>query len=72
MNSKSFIVYPKTRIDTSDENIKRVEASTKDKLKSFISGYIEDYGEAPALSYIQSLFHISKQDAEMALSLYSK
>lgn len=70
MKSKSFIVYPKTKIDISDPRIEIIDAPIKVRLKAFISGYIEDYNEPPTTRYIQSIFNISESDAEMALHFY--
>lgn len=72
MKSKNFIIYPKVKIDSSNENIQMIDAPIKTKLKAFITGYMEDYGESPSVEYLQSVFSISQQDAEMALVLYSK
>lgn len=72
MKSKSFIIYPKTKIAINNPIIEIVEAPIKEKLKSFITGYIQDYREAPTVEYLQSIFDISEQDAHMALVLFSK
>jgi len=69
-NTKSFIVYPRTKIDVADPRLQIINAPIKEKLKSFISSYHEDYGELPTAQYIQSLFSISALDAEMAIHLY--
>lgn len=66
---KNFIVYPKTKI-VSNENIEIVDAPLKVKLKAFISGYREDYGELPSIERLKSTFSISEQDAHIALTLY--
>ncbi len=67
---KTFIVYPKTKINMDDPYYEKVDTTLKIKLKTFITGYIEDYGESPSITYIQSIFNISKLDVEIALSLY--
>lgn len=70
MKSKSFILYPRTEIDIDNPSIEIVDAPIKDKLKAFISGYIEDYNEEPTIQYLQLIFGISELDAEMALYFY--
>lgn len=67
---KEFLVYPKTKIDISNPNIQIVEAPLKIKLKAYITGYREDHGELPTIERIQSIFQISVQDAEIALTLF--
>ncbi|WP_342538473.1 hypothetical protein MKY15_20735 [Sporosarcina sp. FSL K6-1540] len=67
---KEFIVYPKTKIDISNPNVQIIDAPLKVKLKAFVTGYREDHGELPSIERIQSIFQISKQDAEIALTLF--
>jgi len=68
---KEFLVYPKTKIAESNETIQIVEVPLKVKLKAFVTGYREDHGELPSIERIQSIFPISKQDAEIALTLFA-
>ncbi|WP_342441767.1 hypothetical protein MHB65_22240 [Lysinibacillus sp. FSL K6-0075] len=68
--SKSFIIYPRTKIDTEDPRLQVIDAPIKVKLKAFISAYLQDYSEMPTTQYIQSIFGISELDAEMAIHLY--
>lgn len=68
--SKSFIIYPRTKIDLDDPRLQVIDGPVKNKLKAFISGYIEDYNEMPTTQYIQSIFGISELDAEMAIHLF--
>lgn len=70
MKSTSFIVYPRTKIDIEDPRLQVIDAPIKTKLKAFITGYLQDYSELPTTQYIQSIFGISKSDAEMAIHLY--
>jgi hypothetical protein len=72
LERKDFIIYPKTEIDINDDMFKVVDAPIKVKLKAFITGYIEDYGEPPSIKYIQSIFRITELDAEIAWFLYSQ
>ncbi|WP_010170134.1 hypothetical protein [Bacillus coahuilensis] len=72
MKRKDFIIYPKTKIDIKDDMFKVVDAPIKVQLQAFITGYIEDYGESPSIKYLQSVFRITEQDAEIALYLYGK
>lgn len=67
---KNFIIYPETKIEANDPNLVIVDAPIKVKLKSFITGYREDYGELPSIERIVSLFHVTEQDAHIALTLY--
>lgn len=70
MKTKSFIIYPRTKIDVANPKIEVIVPPIKVKLKAFITGYMEDRNELPSVSYLQSVFEISIEDAEMALSLY--
>ncbi|WP_144511563.1 hypothetical protein [Bacillus sp. FJAT-22090] len=70
MKNKSFITYPRTKIGFDNPNIQVIDAPIKVRLKSFITGYLEDRNELPSASYIQSIFGISEHDAEMALHFY--
>lgn len=70
MQSKKFIVYPKTKLAVDNPHIEIIDAPIKTKLKAYVTGYLEDYGELPAIDSIRSVFNISKQDAEMALVIY--
>lgn len=70
VKSKSFIIYPKSKIAINDPRLQVIDASIKSKLKVFITGYLQDYGELPTIQYIQSIFGISELDAEMAIHLY--
>ena len=67
---KEFIIYPKTKIAESNPTIKIVEAPRKFKMRAYITGYHEDYGELPSIEQIQSIFRVSEQDAEIALVVY--
>lgn len=67
---KEFIIYPKTKIEVTDPNLVIVDAPVKVKLKSFITGYREDYGELPSIERLTSIFSVSEQDAHIALTLY--
>ncbi|MEK4403471.1 hypothetical protein MKZ26_03370 [Sporosarcina sp. FSL K6-6792] len=67
---REFLVYPKTKIEISNPNIKIIEAPLKVKLKAYITGYKEDHGELPSIERIQSIFQISKQDSDIALTLF--
>lgn len=67
---KEFMIYPRTKIDMTDPNIEIVEAPLKVKLKAYITGYREDYGELPSIERIKSLFNVSDQDAHIALTLF--
>lgn len=67
---KRFMVYPKTIIPQSDTSIYIAKAPTKDKLKAFIRGYKEDYNELPSITLVQRTFHLSSEDAHMALVIY--
>ena len=67
---REFLVYPKTKIDISNPNIKIIEAPLKVKLKAFVTGYREDHGDLPSIERIRSIFQISEQDAEIALTLF--
>lgn len=67
---KEFLVYPRTKIDASNPNVQIIEAPLKVKLKAYITGYREDHGELPTIERIQSIFQISEQDAEIALTLF--
>ncbi|WP_438310850.1 hypothetical protein [Sporosarcina sp. FA9] len=69
---KNFIIYPRTKIDMTEPLIEIVEAPLKVKLKAYITGYQEDYGELPTTERIRSIFDISNQDAEMALVVFGK
>ena len=69
-NTKSFIIYPRTKIEVDDPILQVIDAPIKVKLKAFITGYLQDYGELPTAQYIQSLFSISALDADMAIHLY--
>ncbi|MFJ8064882.1 hypothetical protein ACIQYS_09635 [Psychrobacillus sp. NPDC096426] len=70
MKSKSFIIYPRSKIDVENPNIQVIDAPIKVKLKAFITSYYEDRNELPSVSYLQSIFGISQLDAEMALHFY--
>lgn len=69
---KSFIIYPPTKIETSNHSVRIVEAPIKIKLKAFITGYIEDYLEMPSPEKIASLFNISVADANISLMMYGE
>lgn len=47
-----------------------VDITLKVKLITFITGYVEEYEKLPSITYIQSIFKISKLDVEIALLLY--
>ena len=67
---KEFIMYPKTKIETTDPKVVIVEASRKVKMRAYITGYKEDYGELPSVKQVISIFRVTKQDAEIALVVY--
>lgn len=69
---KEFIIYPKTKIEESNPAIKIVEAPRKVKMRAYITGYREDYGELPSIEQVRSIFRVSEQDAEIALVVYGK
>lgn len=68
--SKSFIIYPRTKIDIDDTRLQVINAPIKVKLKAFITGYLQDYGELPTPQYLREIFSISELDAEMAIRLF--
>ncbi|WP_342505650.1 hypothetical protein [Sporosarcina sp. FSL K6-2383] len=65
-----FIIYPKTKIETTDPKVVILEAPRKVKMKAYITGYTEDYGELPSIEQVRSIFRVSEQDAEIALVVY--
>ncbi|GAA0347560.1 hypothetical protein GCM10008931_43560 [Oceanobacillus oncorhynchi subsp. oncorhynchi] len=67
---KNFITYPKTEIPVNSPEIEVVEVPLKEKMKIFITGYVEDYLELPTVEYIQQLFKVHEQDAHMAIVIY--
>jgi hypothetical protein len=67
---KTFIIYPKTKIDKNDPHIHVINAPIKERLHAYITGYKEDYRELPSKEKLMSLFKISKRDAEIALLIF--
>lgn len=67
---KNFITYPKTEIPIDSPKIEVNEVPRKEKMKIFITGYVEDYLELPSVEYTQQVFKVSEQDAHMAIVIY--